>query len=53
MQMQLSMTAGKNVRKMHASTRIPIEHKLKDGDGRGGFGNRHRDVKVVSLDTNC
>lgn len=41
-------TSGKFVKQVKASTKVPVEHKLKDENH-----NKARPVKVVSLDTNC
>ncbi len=43
-------TPGKFIKKLRASTKIPIEHKM-DGDSR--VSNKTRPVKVISLDNNC
>ena len=46
--MSKQSTTGDRIKKLRASTKIPIEHKLQlEG------GNRSRPVKVVSLDSNC
>ena len=49
----MANSTGKFIKKLRASTKIPIEHKLQDGNDKGTFGSRTREVKVVSLDTNC
>ena len=43
-------TPGKFIKKLRASTKIPIEHKF-DGDSK--VNNKSRPVKVISLDNNC
>ena len=48
MKMTKQATTGDRIKKLRASTRIPIEHTMQLESG-----NKSRPVKVVSLDPNC
>ena len=45
-----AQTTGKFIKKLRASTKIPIEHKFEEGIEQA---NLARGVKIISLDTNC
>ena len=45
-------TTGKFIKKLRASTKIPIEHKFAENE-TGAEGNKARPYKVLSLDSNC